>query len=202
MNLGVSIEHRVAAGLAYFDRVGAADADATLSGHDLKLAITAVLGVRLNKYEVATLISTTTRRGSRGAATTGPGVVGGGADDLLRRRPRLASRDNVMTRDEFVGAMSRRLAAEDERSSLRALFQVFDPRDRGYISFDDLERVLGSAAPLLPHAAAADAFCEAAATSSIAAPGGVGGGSRSRISYEQFVRLMTYGSRDGERGVA
>ena len=103
----------MAAGLAYYDRVGAADADATLHGHDLKLAIAATLGVRLNKFEVSKLIATTTTTRKR---------LGRGVADAQKASSASAhwfkSDENALTRDEFVTAMSWRLAAEcDQRAA-------------------------------------------------------------------------------------
>lgn len=125
-------DHRLKAGLEYFERAGAGG-NTTLSGHELKLAIAAATGIKYSKYEVAKL--------------------------LKRKKVQrvISSDENYMTRDEFMETISRQLALADEA---KVFFRAFDTRDKGFVTFDDLKRVFTEANPDLSETEIADAFCE------------------------------------------
>lgn len=135
---------RVAAGLAYFDQLGRE----RLCGHELKLAMTAVLGFRPTKAEINQ-------------------VLGGGADDGMDRfefgevmARRVAARDSMNELRQLFHALDMHGRGFVTREDMHKVFlacpsvppavidEVFDEADAsrcGRLSFHQLERFLGVA---------------------------------------------------------
>ena len=67
----------------------------------------------------------------------------------------------AVNRKLFVGAMRRYLASADKRDEMQRFFSIFDCTGRGFVTFEDYERVCSSAAPGLSRQMVRESFSEA-----------------------------------------
>eukprot|EP00752_Nemacystus_decipiens_P016192 g14479.t1 len=107
-----------------------------LNKDDLKVAVTACLGVRPTKFDVQQMLDLAT------------------AED-----PQCPG----MSKQAFIDSMSRRLALVDPSEELRQIFKAFDRGCRGFLTREDLRQVLAEVFTEsdMPPAKMAEMFSEA-----------------------------------------
>ncbi|XP_043930629.1 EF-hand calcium-binding domain-containing protein 11 isoform X2 [Protopterus annectens] len=100
-----------------------------LTREDLKVAVTMLFGYKPSKVETDTMMS-----------------------------PVLLCNSPGMTVDDFINAMSIKMAAQDRNEEIRQIFSAFDLHCRGFLNFEDFRKAFHCVAPHLPEQTIIEAF--------------------------------------------
>ena len=166
-----------------------------LTKRDLKLALTALFGVRPSKFEMLRLMKRYAQRFiSPGVAPGGGGMgrAGAGSPADVAAAAATAAAAAAPSNGEAVSAVDlpaflelalERQRFQDPADEVRQMFLAFDVSCNGYLTVDDVQRCFREAAPTVPAHVVTEVF-------SVADGDGDG-----RVGFRDFERLMLLAAR-------